>query len=182
MNSTDTQNDSSKAFSERIFLIGFMGSGKSHWGKIWATRRQYNFLDLDDVLEQEEQSSVIDIFEKKGEDYFRQKEAIMLRTLHGRTNMIVACGGGTACFFDNVSWMKNAGTVVFLEAPPATILKNILTQEAKRPLVKNLNEAELLFFVEQKLKDRSEFYTQAHHTWQVEELTDASIDTLIPNK
>ncbi len=167
------------AASSRIFLIGFMGSGKSHWGKIWAARHHYLFIDLDDALEQAEQSSVTDIFEKKGEDYFRQKEAIMLRTLDKHAQVLVACGGGTACFFDNISWMKKNGTIIFLEAPPATILNNILTQESKRPLVKNLNEAELLFFVEQKLKERNAFYSQAHFTKQAEELDEKSIDHLI---
>lgn len=163
----------------RIFLIGFMGSGKSHWGKIWAARHRYHFIDLDDALEQEEQSSVTAIFETKGEDYFRQKEAIMLRTLETHKQVLVACGGGTACFFDNISWMKEHGTIVFLEAPPATILNNILTQESKRPLVKNLNEAELLFFIEQKLKERDRYYSQAHFIKQVEDLNEKSIDHLI---
>ncbi len=179
MNSNETQTDRPDVAAGRIFLIGFMGSGKSHWGKIWAARHRYHFIDLDDALEREEQSSVTDIFETKGEDYFRQKEAIMLRSLDKHDHVLVACGGGTACFFDNISWMKNHGTIVFLEAPPATILTNILTQESKRPLVKNLNEAELLFFVEQKLKERSEYYSQAHLTLQAEELTDKSIDSLI---
>lgn len=179
MDSDETQINPPDVAAGRFFLIGFMGSGKSHWGKIWAERHHYNFIDLDDALEQEEQSSVTDIFEKKGEDYFRQKEAIMLRSLDKHENIIVACGGGTACFFDNISWMKNHGTIVFLEAPPTTILRNILTQESKRPLVKNLNEAELLFFIEQKLKERSEYYSQAHLTLHVETLNDTSIDKLI---
>ena len=179
MNSNETQVDLPDMAAGRIFLIGFMGTGKSHWGIIWAARHHYNFIDLDDALEQEEQSSVTDIFETKGEDYFRQKEAIMLRSLDKHSNVIVACGGGTACFFENISWMKGHGTTVCLEAPPATILNNILTQESKRPLVKNLNEAELLFFIEQKLKERNEYYSQAHFTLQAEELTDKSIDNHI---
>ncbi len=179
MNSNETQIDLPDVAPGRIFLIGFMGSGKTHWGEIWAARHRHNFIDLDDAIEQEEQNSVTDIFEKKGEDYFRQKEAIMLRALDKHDNVIIACGGGTACFFDNISWMKNNGTVIFLEAPPATILNNILTQESKRPLVKNLNEAELLFFIEQKLKERIEYYSQAHFTMQAEKLDDKSIDGLI---
>lgn len=179
LNVGETQSDGQDFAAGRIFLIGFMGSGKSYWGKIWAARHHYHFIDLDDAIEQEEQSSVTDIFEKKGEDYFRQKEAIMLRAVNKHDHLIVACGGGTACFFDNISWMKAHGTIVFLEAPPSSILKNILTQENKRPLVKNLNEAELLFFVEQKLKERKEFYSQAHLTLQTENLDDHSIDNLI---
>lgn len=163
----------------RIFLIGFMGTGKSHWGKIWAARHHYQFIDLDDAVEEEEQRSVTEIFESRGEDYFRQKEAIMLRSLSKHEHVIVACGGGTACFFDNITWMKNNGTVICLDAPPATILHNILTQENKRPLVKNLNEAELLFFIEQKLAERQPFYTQAHRTLQAQSLDEFSIDTII---
>ncbi|RYF91703.1 MAG: shikimate kinase [Chitinophagaceae bacterium] len=179
MTASETHSKVPDVAAGRIFLIGFMGTGKSHWGKIWAARHHYEFIDLDDAVEQDEQRSVTEIFESRGEDYFRQKEAIMLRSLLKHEHVIVACGGGTACFFDNIIWMKNNGTVICLDAPPATILHNILTQENKRPLVKNLNEAELLFFIEQKLAERQPFYTQAHRTLQAQSLDALSLDTFI---
>lgn len=180
MNKSEIQDFTLNADADgRIFLIGFMGTGKTHWGKIWAARHNYSFVDLDEAIEKNEQNTVAGIFETRGEDYFRQKEAIMLRTMDEYTNTIISCGGGTPCFFDNITWMNEHGTVVFLEATSAFILKNILTGENKRPLVKKLNEAELLFFVEQTLKERNGFYQQAGIILKAEDLQDTSIDSII---
>ncbi len=180
MNKSEIQNFTLNAAADgRIFLIGFMGTGKTHWGKIWAARHNYSFIDLDEAIEKNEQNTVANIFETRGEDYFRQKEAIMLRTMDEYTNTIISCGGGTPCFFDNINWMNAHGTVIFLEAPPVFILKNILSGENKRPLVKKLNEAELLFFTEQTLKERNEFYRQAGIILNAEKLLETSIDSII---
>jgi shikimate kinase len=170
---------SSEAPQDRIFLIGFMGTGKTHWGRIWASRHVYSFIDLDEAIEAKELHSVSHIFEKKGEDYFRQKEAVMLRTMSQHSNTIIACGGGTPCFFDNMDWMNDNGTTIFLKSSSSFILKNILSQNGKRPLVKKLNEAELLFYIEKKLKERNSFYEMANITLGAENLTDASIDPII---
>jgi shikimate kinase len=165
-----------------IFLIGFMGTGKTHWGRIWAARNHYAFLDLDELIEQEEQATVEKIFEKKGEDYFRQQEAKQLRLMGQYKNTIIACGGGAACFHDNISWMNEHGVSVCLTASAKFILKNILRQLPKRPLLKNLNETELLFFIEQKLKERQPFYNLATLTLNAESVSDISIDYLVvPN-
>lgn len=173
------EQSSTIAASNRIFLIGFMGTGKTHWGRLWAARHRYIFLDLDEEIEAAEQSSVVDIFEKRGEDYFRQKEAIMLRSMDRYNNAIIACGGGTPCFFDNITWMKDNGTMALLDATPHFILKNILAQDGKRPLVKNLNEAELIFYIEQKLKERKIFYEQAQLTLDTATVCETSIDSFI---
>lgn len=165
--------------ASRIFLTGFMGSGKTHWGRLWAARHHYAFIDLDEVIEQEEQLSVEDIFEKKGEDYFRQKEAILLRTMDQYSRAIISCGGGTPCFFDNILWMNANGLTILLEASPAYILKNILLQENKRPLLKKINRAELTFYIESKLKERKSFYQQALAVLEAEQITERSIDSFI---
>lgn len=172
------QNDVNNA-SGRIFLTGFMGSGKTHWGRLWAARHHFSFIDLDEVIEQEEQLSVEDIFEKKGEDYFRQKEAIILRSMDQYTNAVISCGGGTPCFFDNIIWMNAHGFTIFLEASPAYILKNILLQAGKRPLLNKLNQSELIFYIETKLKERNPFYQQAITILKAENITERSIDSFI---
>lgn len=156
-----------------------MGTGKSHWGRIWAARHRYHFLDLDEMIEQDEQRSVLQIFEQQGEDHFRQKEAISLRNTEHLKPVIVACGGGTPCFFDNIHWMNEHGLTILLESDPSTIMRNILSEEVKRPLVKNLNEAELLFFIEQKLKERAIHYNQAHIHLSTNGLDEKSIDKII---
>lgn len=138
-----------------------MGSGKSHWGKIWSVLYKFDFIDLDDEIEKREHQSVADIFEKKGEDYFRKKESETLRSLQLEENTIISCGGGSPCFYDNMKWMNEHGLTVFLNASPNYILDNIKYEKEKRPLLKHTNEAELLFFIQQKIKERISFYNKA---------------------
>ena len=178
MTTTNLQKDIQNT-SGRIFLTGFMGSGKTHWGRLWAARHHLSFIDLDEAIEQEEQLSIEDIFEKKGEDYFRQKEATILRSMDQYTNAIISCGGGTPCFFDNILWMNAHGLTVLLKASPAYILKNILLQGGKRPLLNKLNQSELLFYIETKLRERNTFYEQAMAVLASEHITERSIDSFI---
>lgn len=163
----------------RIFLLGFMGSGKSHWGRLWAAAHNFNFIDLDEELEKQEQKTVAAIFETRGEDYFRQKETILLRSLTAQSNSIVSCGGGTPCFFDNMAWMNKNGLTIFLEASTQFILKNIKNEKDKRPLIKDKDDAEILFFIEQKLKERQPYYSKAKIILQAEDLNIDSIKKVI---
>ncbi len=162
-----------------FFLIGFMGSGKSHWGKIWAEANQFSFVDLDTIIEQKAGKTVAAIFESKGEDYFRGMEAEALRTCVDLQNTLVACGGGTPCFYGNIQWMNEHGTTIYIACTSTEILARVLLEKEKRPLLKKLNQAELLFFIEQKVKEREPFYTQASLTVQSGALTDASFPEII---
>ena len=159
----------------RIFLIGFMGTGKSYWGKLWAKENLMGFFDLDELIEKEEEASVIDIFETAGEDYFRIKEASILRDISKNDHCIISCGGGTACFHDNLQWMNENGVTVYLNASSQYILDHVLLEKEKRPLIKKVNEAELLFFIEQKLKERSPIYNQAKFKFDSETLNKDSL-------
>jgi shikimate kinase len=154
----------------RIFLIGFMGSGKSYWGREWSRTYQLDFYDLDEVIEQEQQRTINGIFEKDGEDKFREMETAALQTFSEKDNCIIACGGGTPCFNDNMTWMNEHGITVYLYATPQFIYDRVLEEQDKRPLISKLNQAELLFFIEQKLKEREPFYNQAQMTISVQEL------------
>jgi shikimate kinase len=156
-----------------------MGTGKSLWGKRWADTNQMDFYDLDALIEKEEQASVVDIFERSGEDYFREKEASMLRDLVQIEHCVISCGGGTPCFYENIQWMNENGITVYLSASPQFILNNILEEKEKRPLVKKINEADLLFFVEQKLKERLPFYNQARVTLDAETLDINSLTAVV---
>lgn len=144
-----------------FFLTGFMGSGKSYWGKKWASANDYTFVDLDVVIENAEGKTIADIFEIKGEDYFREIEATYLRSFADANNTIIACGGGTPCFHENMQWMNDHGTTLYLLTTAPQILDRVLAEQEKRPLIKKMNQGELLFFIEQKLKERTPFYTQA---------------------
>ena len=164
-----------------FFLIGFMGSGKSHWGKIWAEAEQYSFVDLDELIEQKEGKSIAGIFEYKGEDYFRKIEAAALRDCEGLQNTIIACGGGTPCFYDNMQWMNAQGTTIYIACTIAEILERVLADKEKRPLLKKRSDAELLFFIEQKLNERLPFYSLAQATVQSALLNASSFPGIILN-
>ncbi|MCX6314971.1 MAG: shikimate kinase [Sphingobacteriales bacterium] len=162
----------------KIFLIGFMGSGKTHWGRIWADHHGMAFTDLDALIEQAQHQTISAIFEEKGEAHFRELEAATLRSLTD-TAGIIACGGGAACFHNNMPWMNEHGICVYLSASPQQLLDQVMGEREQRPLIKKLNKAELLFFIEQKLKEREPFYKQAEISLPIESLAIQSLEAYI---
>lgn len=164
--------------NQPIYLIGFMGSGKTYWGRQWAHHLQRKFIDIDQLIEEQERLSVQQIFEKHGEEWFREKEAIALRSLVDEKNTLISCGGGAACFHDNMAFMNETGHTVYLEATPKFLLQNIVREPDARPLLKNMNEAEMLFFIEKKLAERKSFYHKAKLILNAEELTFETIKNL----
>lgn len=163
----------------KVFLLGFMGSGKSHWGRIWADKLAMPFYDLDERIEVEQQQAIAAIFENKGEDYFREREADALRAFETIPAGIIACGGGTPCFFDNIAWMNANGLTVYLQANPRLLYDRVMLEKEKRPLLKKVNEAELLFFIEQTLKSREPFYQQAAIVLPVADADEESLGAII---
>ncbi|MEP6595297.1 MAG: shikimate kinase [Ginsengibacter sp.] len=166
----------------KIFLIGFMGSGKTHWGKIWAVKNQLSFYDLDEQIEKTMGESVANIFEKKGEENFREMERYVLRKFDIKNNFIMACGGGTPCFFENLQWMNEQGITIYLQTSPQEILEKVMNETKERPLLKKINSSELLFFVEQKLKEREPFYKQAKYILNTKALTITSLSEILRNQ
>ena len=169
---------SNKKLASRIFLIGFMGTGKSYWGKIWAEETGYTFIDLDEIIEKAEQSSIDTIFEKKGEAYFRQTEAILLRSMQ-QENTIIACGGGTPCFYDNMQWINENGCSIWLQATENDLLKNIKRGGTKRPLLKGLDEKQLRLYIINTLKEREQYYSMAAISLSVSALNKDVIQSLL---
>lgn len=165
--------------ASNIFVIGFMGSGKTYWGKIWAAAHHRTFIDLDEVIEKKYDKTIAAIFEADGEDYFRRIEAETLRAFALMQNTIIACGGGTPCFYDNMDWMNEHGITLFITSSTAEILNRVSPELEKRPLFKNMTGAEILLFIEQKLAERSPFYTQAKFIMQANQLTEASLNDII---
>jgi shikimate kinase len=165
-------NPASTYFGKKLFfLLGFMGSGKTYWGQRWAKQLGLNFYDLDEAIVQVSGKSVATLFEKEGEAYFRELET---KTLHGFANFdncFIACGGGTPCFNDNLDWMNERGTTVYLKASPTEILNRVSAQKEHRPLISKFNGAELLFFIEQKLKEREPFYSRAKITIDINQIS-----------
>lgn len=165
-----------------IFLVGLMGSGKSYWGKLLAEQMGSSFIDLDELIVQQENKTIVELFEQKGEAWFRQKETAVLKTISGKQNVIIACGGGTPCFNNNMQWMNERGTTVYLASSPKDIIKRISTEQEKRPLIKNLTHTELSIFVEKQLKEREPFYTMAKIILQVNEITPSTIKEIFLTK
>jgi len=146
----------------RIFLIGFMGSGKTHWGKQVANRLQLPFFDLDEVTIAAEQLSIVDIFAKSGEEYFRVKEkAILEKLVEENDSMVLSCGGGTPCFFNNIEFMKKYGIVVWLNTHVDILLHRLMKERLERPLLKEIRDQELKTYIIRKLNERRIYYEQA---------------------
>jgi len=155
-----------------------MGSGKSHWGRIWASKNGYTFYDLDAKIEKAFKMTVEEIFEKHGEEKFRELERLYLRKLESKKKYLLSCGGGTPCFFDNLEYMKSQGQIIYLKASAEYILQRVMDETLKRPLLKEVNQSELLFFIQKKLKEREPVYLKADHILEVENLSDNSLSFL----
>ncbi len=163
----------------RIFLIGFMGSGKTHWGRIWSADSGIPFFDLDVRIEKAFKITITAIFEKKGEVKFRELERLHLMKFQRKKNFILACGGGTPCFSDNMKWMKSQGMVFYLKASPTQIINHIVHETSHRPLLSDINPAELSTFIENKLIEREPYYSQADVILDVNELDNKSLSAFI---
>jgi shikimate kinase len=153
----------------RIFLLGFMGSGKSYSGKRLADKFGMSFVDLDDYIEKKVGRTIREIFEKEGEDYFRKIEQACLFEMGEKEMTIISTGGGTPCFFDNMKWMNNSGVTVFLETSVAVLSNRLFDEMQKRPLLKGFSKEELKHFIEQKLEERNPFYHQTQVLYQQNE-------------
>lgn len=149
-----------------IFLVGFMGAGKSTIGPILAKELEYTFADLDDYIEEREGVSITEIFEAKGEDYFREVEAQTLRSFTGRpASYVIASGGGTPCFKDNISWMNQHGLTIFLNPDLSELVARLAPMRAHRPLLQKVPEPQLSLYIAQMLSQRMPYYTLAHLHW-----------------
>ncbi len=120
-----------------IFLIGLPGSGKSFWGEKLADKLSVNFIDLDNEIERKAGSSIIEIFRLHGEEYFRLIEKEVLESVIAlHKNEVIACGGGTPCFYNNIEMMNRSGKTIYLKTPISLLLERLKksSESAKRPL------------------------------------------------
>lgn len=161
----------------RIYLIGFMGSGKTHWGKKLSHKLKLPFFDLDRVIEEKEGKSIASIFAKMGEEYFRmlEKEVLHLVT-ESHESFVMSCGGGTPCFFNNIDYIKSRGTAVWLNCTVENLYNRLVKEKEKRPLIRNFTDEELRSYIIRKNSDRKIFYRQAAVILSEEEV---NLDKLI---
>lgn len=165
--------------AERIFLIGMMGAGKSHWLKQLAKWNKSTGYDLDTIIEMNEEKTIAEIFIEEGEVYFRKAEAKVLRWFKEKKKYVVATGGGTACFQENIDFMKKEGVVIWLDEPVETLVKRLSGEKVHRPLIADLSEQEIAAFLEQKLVERHPFYKQAHYRLSAEQINESGLKKLI---
>lgn len=155
-------------YTGHIFLIGYMASGKTTLGRVLADATKRSFIDLDDYIEACHGQSISEIFASRGESAFRDMEREALSEVAAMTDstLVVACGGGTPCFGDNMELMERSGVTVMLEAPVDVILRRLRLERSKRPLVASLDgNGELEKYVRDNLDRRLPYYSRAAHVF-----------------
>jgi shikimate kinase len=141
-----------------VYIIGFMGCGKSTAGKKLAALLNWSFIDLDRKIEEFRGKTIAEIFEQNGEENFRVLESKILKGLNVTSNTVVSTGGGTPCYGDNMEYMKKTGLTVYLKMTPGQLRSRLSESKAVRPLIKNLSSEALLGYIEQKLFSREKYY------------------------
>ena len=152
---------------KRVILIGYMGSGKTTLGKALSKATGMMFYDLDWYIESRMHKSVSQIFSEQGEDAFRKIEYNMLHEVAEFEDVIISCGGGTPCFFDNIEYLNQQGDVVYLKANPETLCNHLAMAKTERPLLKDKSREELVDYITEHLEERAPFYEKANHVLDV---------------
>ena len=150
-----------------IFLIGYMGCGKSTMGRALSRTTGIRFIDLDNYIELRHCKSINQIFAERGEEGFRNIERSLLHEVCEFEDVIISSGGGTPCFFDNIDYLNQQGDVVYLKVEPETLYKHLKMGKVERPLLKGKSEEELITFIREQLEKREPFYTKARHILDV---------------
>jgi len=147
----------------RIILIGYMGAGKTTVGKELAKALGLTFYDLDWYITTRMRKTVKQIFDERGEEGFRQIEHNMLHEVAEFENVVISCGGGTPCFFDNMEYMNQQADTFYLKASPEVLHMHLKMGKGVRPLLLNKTPEEVAVFIEEQLAEREKYYSQARH-------------------
>lgn len=152
---------------KRVFLIGYMGSGKTTVGKKLAKSLDLSFIDLDAFIESKHRKTIAEIFTEKGEDEFRKIERKALNDVAQIEEVIISTGGGAPCFFDNMDLMNKTGTTVYIKAEPEELAARLLASKTVRPIIAGKSKTELIPFITKHLAARERYYMEAkiiYHT------------------
>ena len=160
----------------RIYLVGYMGAGKTTAAKRLARRLGWDVADTDALFEEKYRISVDDFFQKYDEPLYRKLESEILKSTEDSDHIVISTGGGTACYFDNMEWMNQHGLTVFMQISPKAAVDRVLHSRHKRPLARGKSEEELLEFVIRHYASRMPFYEQAKITVKSE---DFDLDALM---
>lgn len=163
----------------KIFLVGFMGCGKTSVGKKLAKKINYTFIDLDKAIEERSQKTIPQIFKENGEDSFRQYETQILKELIIKENTIISTGGGAPCFYDNMEMMNQYGSTIYLKMNVSTLVNRLMKAKTQRPLIKGKSEKELAEYITDTLNYREKFYLKAKYIIEARNLKVEEIINLI---
>lgn len=155
---------------KRIFLIGYMGSGKTTVGKRLAKHLSLSFIDLDDYIQNKYRKTIAQIFEELGEEEFRKIESRTLMEVAEVENVLISTGGGAPCYFDNMKIMNSTGITVYIEADPEELAARLLASKTVRPLVEGKSESELVPFIREHLSHRECYYKSAQIIYHTERM------------
>jgi len=144
-----------------IFLIGYMGCGKTTMGKKLAAKMDYTFIDLDHVFEERQQMTIAEYFSEHGEAAFRKAESVILKQTDYPQKTIISTGGGLPCFFDNLDWMNKHGKSVYIKLDAKTLAQRLQNGKEERPILHGKNGDELIAFIDEKLIEREPYYNRA---------------------
>ena len=154
---------------DKIYIVGYMGAGKTTAAKRLAHRLGWEVADTDALFEEKYRISVDDFFQKYDEPLYRKLESEILKSTESLDKVVISTGGGTACYFDNMDWMNQHGLTVFMRISPAAAVDRVLHSRHKRPLARGKTEAELMEFVSQHYAARMPFYERAQITVKSED-------------
>lgn len=164
----------------RFFLTGFMGCGKSFWGQKMAAHHQLPFIDLDQFIENKTLRSIAELFAAEGEEAFRHIEAECLRAIiDTEPRCMVATGGGTPCYYDNMQCMNEQGVTIYLKASTDYLVNNLRNDTAHRPLLTTYSAEQMSYFIQQKVGEREQYYLQAQHIVEAESLNASIFERIL---
>lgn len=165
----------------RVFLVGYMGCGKSTKAKQLSAIWNCPVIDLDQVIVEQQGKSIVDIFAAVGEEGFRKIENETLKNFNYPKTCVVACGGGLPCFYDSMQWMNQHGVTVYLKMTPPQLVSRLGKRE-KRPLIAGMDDEQLLAFIIEKLQFREPFYEQAGITVDAFDLNGQKLGEILAGK
>lgn len=163
----------------RLFLVGYMGCGKTHTAKRLAKKYDMDYIDLDQYIERRFFKTIPQIFAERGEEGFRKLEHNMLEEVASFENVIISTGGGAACFYDNMELMNASGETVYLQASPEGLFSYLKNAKAERPLLAGKSDDEMLAFIRTSLETREPYYLKAKHVIDSKDESDVLFDQLL---
>jgi len=163
----------------KLYLLGYMYSGKTTVGRQLAQRLGCRFVDLDQLFEEHYHTSIPLFFNRYGEGAFRKLEQQMLHSTESMDDVVISTGGGTPCYFDNMQWINAHGVSVYLKVSIEKIIQRARTSKKQRPVLTNKNSEELHTFIQSQLGQRLPHYSQAHIIFSADEPDLTALQTLI---